>query len=520
MKRLKGKFIIVAISLMVISLSILPCQHTIAQESILQQNISLKIKEKPLIDIIHQVNDILGLQLTFNANVDANMLVSFRCENEAAGKVLKELLNRYQLDFMVSNGHLIVHDFFDNDLNNYRLTEPSAGKQVHPPFVFNNPQNKSVAIPFIDASNLIIIPVRINNSRNLNFILDTGVKVPTITEFPDTSKLNLKFLQPLKLTGLGELKQVNAYSSFNNKIEFPGITGYNQTIHILDNPDFRISPLIGVPVHGLIGFNLLKDYVVKIDYTRKIIYLYQPEQFNMKRALRKSEVIDLDITGGKPLIDARVVINNGLEVPVKLMVDLGASDAAWLSSSSDSRLKPPDNSIGTFLGRGLAGDLYGKKARIQAIEVGRVTFEEPIVSFPDTSHIGGITGKERNGSIGGEILRRFIVVVDYPNHRMLLQPGRKIHEPFYYNMSGIDVVNPMPGLPYYKIINVQKGSPGDLAGLMPEDEIIYINHTAANNITLSEINQLLMSRENRNIKMLVKRNGQLKRAEFRLRKVF
>ena len=87
-------------------------------------------------------------------------------------------------------------------------------------------------------------------------------------------------------------------------------------------------------------------------------------------------------------------------------------------------------------------------------------------------------------------------------------------------MSGIDVVNPMPGLPYYKIINVQKGSPGDLAGLMPEDEIIYINHTAANNITLSEINQLLMSRENRNIKMLVKRNGQLKRAEFRLRKVF
>jgi C-terminal processing protease CtpA/Prc len=78
----------------------------------------------------------------------------------------------------------------------------------------------------------------------------------------------------------------------------------------------------------------------------------------------------------------------------------------------------------------------------------------------------------------------------------------------------------MPGLPYYKIINVQEGSPGDLAGLLPDDVIVYINHTSAKDITLSEINQLLMSREDRNIKMQVKRNGQLVTADFRLQKVF
>lgn len=520
MKRLEGKRIIIVFNLMVIFLLTLPCPHIKAQEPILQKEISLQAKEKPLIDIIHHVSDILGLQLTYNANADANELVSFRCENEAAGKVLKELLNRYRLDFMVSSGHLIVHDLFNNDLNNYRQIESATGKPPYRSFVFNHPERKSVAIPFIGASNLIIIPVRINNSQNLNFILDTGVKVPTITELPDTNQLNLKFLQPLKLAGLGELKEVNAYASFNNKIEFAGLTGYNQTIHVLDNPDFRISSLIGIPVHGLIGFNLFKDYVIKIDYARKIIYLYQPEHFNMKRALRKSEVVNLEFTDTKPLMKATVFMEKEENVPVKLMVDLGASEAVWLSSGSDKRLQPPENSIRTFLGRGMAGDLYGKKGRIQAIQIGKVRFEEPIASFPDTSHIGGITGKERNGSIGGEILRRFIVVIDYPNRRMLLQPGRKIHEPFHYNMSGIDIVNPMPGLPYYKIINVQEGSPGDLAGLLPDDVIVYINHSAAKDITLSEINQLLMSRENRNIQMQVKRNGQLVRADFRLQKVF
>jgi len=519
MKRQKGKRIIVAFSLMLIFLFTLPCPHTKAQEAILQQKISLRAKEQPLIDIIHHVSDTLGLQLTYNANADANQLVSFRCENQAAGDVLKELLNRYRLDFMVSNRHLIVHDLFNNDLNSQFQTE-SDGKSSYRSFVFNRPERKFVAIPFIDASNLIIVPVRINSSKSLNFILDTGVKVPTITELPDSSQLNLKFLQPLKLTGLGELKKVNAYASFNNKIEFPGLTGYNQTIHVLDNPDFRISPLIGIPVHGVIGFNLFKDYVVKIDYARKIIYLYQPERFNMKRALRKSETVSLELTASKPLMKATVTIENNKIVPVKLMVDLGFSDAVWLSPVSDNRLQPPGNSIETFLGRGMAGNLYGKKGRIQAIRIGKTEFAGPIASFPDTSHIGGTLGKERNGSVGGEILRRFIVVIDYQNQRMLLQPGRHIHEPFNDNMSGIDIVNPMPGLPYYKIINVREGSPGDLAGLLPNDVIVYINHTAAKDISLSEINQLLMSRENRNIKMLVKRDGKLIRADFRLQKVF
>lgn len=520
MKRQKGKRIIIAFSLIVIFLFTLPCPHTKAQEAILQQKISLRAKGQPLIDIIHHVSDTLGLQLTYNANTDANQLVSFRRENEAAGDVLKELLNRYQLDFLVSNRHLIVHDLFNNDLNNYQQTGATTGKPIHASFVFNHPEKRFVAVPFIGASNLIIVPMRINSSQSLNFILDTGVKVLTITELPNTAKLNLKFVRPLKLTGLREQKQVSAYSSFNNKIEFSGLTGYNQTIHVIDNPNFRISPLIGIPVHGVIGFNLFKDYVIKIDYTRKIIYLYQPERFNMKRALRKSKVIDLEFTGTKPPIKATVVMKNNEIVPVKLMVDLGFSDAVWLSPVSDNRLQPPGNSIETFLGRGVAGDLYGKKGRIQAIQIENVKLAEPITSFLDTSHIGGAIGKERNGSIGGQILRRFIVVIDYPGQRILLQPGRKIHQPFNDNMSGIDIVNTMPGLPYYKIINVQKGSPGDMAGLLPNDIIVYINHTAAKDISLSEINQLLMSRENRNIKMWVERDGQLIKTDFRLQKVF
>ncbi|WP_025862583.1 hypothetical protein [Prolixibacter bellariivorans] len=60
MKRQKGKRIIVAFSLMLIFLFTLPCPHTKAQETILQQKISLRAKEQPLIDIIHHVSDTSG----------------------------------------------------------------------------------------------------------------------------------------------------------------------------------------------------------------------------------------------------------------------------------------------------------------------------------------------------------------------------------------------------------------------------------------------------------------------------
>ena len=41
-----------------------------------------------------------------------------------------------------------------------------------------------MTIKFKTASNLIIIPVTINGSDTLNFILDTGVRYPIITELP------------------------------------------------------------------------------------------------------------------------------------------------------------------------------------------------------------------------------------------------------------------------------------------------------------------------------------------------
>ena len=48
---------------------------------------------------------------------------------------------------------------------------------------FQNPRNQHISLPFKLVHNLIIVPVTINGSDTLNFIVDTGVSNTMLTSF-------------------------------------------------------------------------------------------------------------------------------------------------------------------------------------------------------------------------------------------------------------------------------------------------------------------------------------------------
>jgi hypothetical protein len=354
----------------------------------------------------------------------------------------------------------------------------------------------------------------------LNFILDTGVTHPIITELPFVNKLSLNYLQPLNIKGLGEGENLTAFRSGNNTINIKGMVAYDQEIHMVINEDFQISKILGIPVHGMIGFNLFKDYVVKIDYAAQKLTLIKPEYYSFKER-DKDIVMPLIFEQNKPFVKTSIVTDKNQDVPVKLLVDTGASDALWLSTKSDNRISLPDNNIETFLGRGLSGDLFGKKGRIGAIWVGPIVLYEPIVAFPDNEMVDLIMGKsDRNGTLGGEILRRFNVTMDYPNKRLILRPNINLKDEFNYNMSGLEVTNPMPGAPIFLVSNIRKNSPAYYAGVQESDQIIGLNNNTLKSLTLNEINLLFQSHEDKKIKMEVLRNGEKIKTEFFLKKMF
>lgn len=488
-------------------------------ENVLDQNISIYAENESLSNIIERICDYLKLDYSYNSKLIEGKNLSLNVSNKPIKYVLDQLMKDFYLLFEIEDNILVIRDYvpmdksldYDKKIRNY--TNQTG-------FIFDNPKKKSMTINFKSSSNLIIIPVAINNSDTLNFILDTGVRYPIITELPFVNKLNLNFLQPINVKGLGEGEQLTAYRSGNNTINIDGLVAFDQEIHMVINENFQISHILGIPVHGLIGFNLFKDYVVKIDYEQHKLTLTKPEHFNYKEK-EKDIVLPLTFEQNKPFVKTSIVTDKNEDVPVKLLVDTGASDAIWLSTNSDNRISLPENHIETFLGRGLSGDLYGKKGRIGAIWVGPLVLYEPIVAFPENELVDQLIGKnDRNGTLGAEILRRFYVTMDYPNKRLILRPNSNLKDDFNYNMSGLEVTNPMPGLPIFIISDIRKNSPAYYAGIKENDQIISLNSSSHKTLTLNDINLLFQSQQDRRIKLTVLRDGEQVKTEFFLKKMF
>ena len=509
--------------ILVLAALIMVPNNSIAQDKktqALDQNISIYAEDEPLSDVIEKICKYLDIDYSYNAALIEDKKVSLNISNKPIKFVLDKLMKDFYLLFEIEDNLLVVRDYvpldqsIDFEQNTQQYFTNNRG------FLFDNPRNKRVTIKFKMASNLIIIPVTINESDTLNFILDTGVRYPIITELPFINKLNLNYMMPVEIKGLGDGVNLTAYRSGNNTLNMNGLTARNQEVQMIIDENFQISHMLGIPVHGLIGFNLFKDYVVQIDYLNEKLTLNKPEYYKY-RDKKRDIIMPLHFDGNKPFVRTNIVTDDLKDVPVKLLVDTGASDALWLSENSDERINLPQNRIEAFLGRGLSGDLYGIKGRIDGIWVGPLVLPKPIVAFPNSELIDQlISNNDRNGTIGAEILRRFFVTVDYRNARLTLRPTHKVNEDFNYNMSGMEVTNPMPGYPIYTIADVRENSPAYFAGLRKNDQILSINSSNHRNIELNDINLLLQSKENKKIRVKVLREGEEFKTSFELKKMF
>ncbi len=158
---------------------------------------------------------------------------------------------------------------------------PVAQAQEQPNYAsdtaFFTTSRKRVNIPFQFIHNLIVVQVRINGSRPLSLILDSGVKHTIITKLYHTDSLDLNEVNKITIRGLGEGNSIEAFQSSGNEMFMPGIKGVNNEVYVLMEDVFNLSLRMGMPVHGIIGYDIFKNFIVKVNYNSKMITLYPPD---------------------------------------------------------------------------------------------------------------------------------------------------------------------------------------------------------------------------------------------------
>ncbi|RNL69230.1 PDZ domain-containing protein [Sinomicrobium pectinilyticum] len=419
---------------------------------------------------------------------------------------------------------------------------------------FSLPSGKDYhSVRFRLISNLIVLPVEINGVE-LSFILDTGVNKPILFDLSSADSLQLKNTEVIYIRGLGGGEAIKAYRAKNNTFRIKkDIVNYNEDIYLILDQEINFAPRLGIPIHGIIGFELFRDFVVEINYARKRIKFYRPGTHEHDRC-RKCQTFPLDIIHNKPYLQATVDLNGLSDVEVKLLIDSGSSDALWLFRKEDEGLVTPENYFEDFLGRGLSGSIYGDRARVEKLQLGQFELKEAKVAFPDSVSIQHLQNlSERDGSLGAEVLKRFNVTLDYGERKITLRRNRYFRDPFKYNMSGIELQHNGIRLvkelesgikrgrsedtgsegieirlnrffkyalhPAFEIVEIREESPAALAGLRTGDIILSVNGKPTYKYSLPEVTEMLNVKAGKKIRLLVEREGKRMRFDFELEKV-
>jgi len=382
---------------------------------------------------------------------------------------------------------------------------------------FRNPYQEKLTLRFDFINNLVVLPVRINSSDTLRFILDTGLNTALITELSVGDSLLLNYSHKIKVQGIGEGDAIEALHSVGNFINISGIVGFNQPIYVLLENNLNLSSHLGAWIHGIMGYKIFKNFIVEINYEQELVTFYNPKKYTYKRMGKKAVTIPLSIENTKPFITTTITLEDGTVIPVKLLIDTGVNFSLWLDTESDDRIKLPKGAKNAFLGSGISGEVYGKIGRISKIDIGKHELLNLVASFPDSASIGKVRQiDERNGSIGSEVFRRFRVIIDYSNELITFIPNNRFLESFKYDMSGMKLIAPYPGLPLFEISEILESSPADIAGLRVGDHLVSINNIKASKYSLSEIRNILQHREGKKIRITVSRNGEILKTQFLL----
>jgi hypothetical protein len=261
-----------------------------------------------------------------------------------------------------------------------------------------------------------------------------------------------------------------------------------------------------------LGYDLFDSFAVEIDYRAKLLKIYDPvkakEKFKKLPKHRKWFTIPIRVENEKPYTTISFKNTESDEYSdLKLLLDTGASNSLSFYDPTSDEIVLPENTISTLLGIGLSGNVSGELGRIKNIKFGPFEFEDPVVAFPDSLSVRRAFGfDDRNGSIGGDLLRRFKVIFNYHEGLLYLRKNKNYNEDFTYNVSGIEVSTPFPNLPYYEISFLRQDSPAEEAGLQEGDVIRRINGKKAEELSLNDLLNIFQKKEGRRIRMTVDRD--------------
>jgi len=367
------------------------------------------------------------------------------------------------------------------DVQSIVLSEPEQVAKYEPPPPPTNtaqwPTGKdSVTVPFRLLNNHIYLDASINGSAPQPFVFDTGA---TDILTPGAARaLNIAVQGALPGGGFGDQIQSFGFA----KVKSVSIGGLSLPDQVFGTAGFEgWTEVEGADSAGLLGYEFVKRAVLSIDYAHRTMTFTKQSAFHPPQGVA---AIPFTFDGHIPMVKGTL---DG--IPGEFELDTGSRGAltVMMPFAKANNLVAKYHATRTVTaGYGAGGPSKVLLARAAKLTLGSVEVDAPVTEFV-TDAKGAAQAARTAGNIGGDLLKRFTVTLDYAHQTLWLQPNELSRQREVFDRTGLWIARAKDG--GIEVMDVANLSAAAQSGLTIGDVIESVNGKPAKDVALYDLRE-------------------------------
>ncbi|MEQ8906131.1 aspartyl protease family protein [Ekhidna sp.] len=346
----------------------------------------------------------------------------------------------------------------------------------------------------------IFIQLSVDGSEPLDFIFDTGDGLPVIDlDVAIELGLNLHH-SSTKTSAQGAVKGALID---HNIITLNGID-LEKDIQLYATSLRHLEMSIGKNIDGIIGYDLLHHFVVRLDYDNGMFELYEQGAYDHDGS---GESFEFKLDNYIPHIEGEVTLNDGGVLEGEFFINTGAGTTLDFNTryADKNDIIERTGEHFSYPVAGLSDDeTIHYEGRVMNFGFGSFDFEKMPIGISTAKH-GIQNNKKVAGILGNKVLKRFNITFDYSKRKIHFEKNQGFEDAFSVNASGmyLQLSNDMSKVLVHRVYDA---SPAEIAGIKTDAEVIKVNGKAVEEYTLPELRKIL-EQENEEVEIVVNQMG-------------